>query len=209
VHHKERAFATGNRPDFGYTLKIVGIAGQKSVKFWLILGPSGAGKSYFGKWLSSERDWLHLEIDLWGIDGINENKLRSEWDSFYNGTKVRPLGEVLQNRLDVSAKQRGVLTFPGNLILTTGHIAAAARAGMRIIYLYGSAANCITEFLDREQKNPRNIGINHWMQHNCYSYMQMSVPDLAASRIDVFTHQGTRRPCAEIYDTLLMGERSH
>jgi shikimate kinase len=185
----------------------VSIAGQKSVKFWLILGPSGAGKSHFGQWLAAKQKWLHLEIDQCGRDGIDVNKLRSEWDLFYNERNATPLGSALQNRLEDSAKQRGVLTFPGTVALSTDHMAAAAKAGMRTIYIYGSAANCITEFLNRERKSGRNLDINHWMQY-CRFYMQMSLPDFAASRIDVFTHEGARRPCAEIYNTLLLGERS-
>jgi hypothetical protein len=85
---------------------------------------------------------------------------------------------------------------------------AATQAGIRTIYLYGSAAHCITAFLDRERQNGGNLGLDHWIAHNRDSYMRMSGPAFAPYRNHVFTHACTRRPHGQVFETLLKGEES-
>jgi len=176
---------------------------------WLILGPSGAGKSSFGEWLAAERNWLHLEIDQYLQDGIGKQNPRTEWNEFYERGKPRPFAEALQQRVAASSKTSCVLTFSGCLVLPPERIVAATRAGIRTIYLYGSAAQCITEFLKREQKSGRRLGLDHWILNNYQNgtYIEMSKPALARYRIHVFTHVGARIPHVEMFETLLSGEQ--
>lgn len=174
---------------------------------WLILGPSGVGKSSFGDWLATEQNWLHLEIDRYPAgDGIDLNNLRPEWNEFYEGGKAKRLGEAVQQRLEANAKAYGVLTFPGNLILSPSLVIAATQARIRTIYLYGSKAHCISAFLKREEQTGRNLDLNHWITNNCTSYKQVGELALAPYRIHVFTQIGTRRPHSEVFETLLKGE---
>jgi len=181
---------------------------QKRITVWLILGPSGAGKSSFGEWLAAERNWLYMEIDRYPKNGIDLHKLRAEWNDFYVHGNPKRLGEAVQQRLKDNSKSRGVLTFPGNLVLSPDHMVAAAQVGIRTIYLYGSADHCITTFLNRERQNGRNFGLDHWVTNNCSSYMKMSEPAFAPYRIHVFTHISTRRPHVEVFEALLKGEES-
>ena len=65
----------------------------------LVLGPSGAGKSHFGRWLSEEKDWLHLEIDQFPLgSGIDIHFLRSEWERFVANSDPTPLRAALERR---------------------------------------------------------------------------------------------------------------
>lgn len=91
-------------------------------------------------------------------------------------------------------------------MLCPGKIAVATRAGIRTIYLYGSEAHCIAAFLGREQKNGRNLGRDHWIANNQNLYTRMSEPAFAPYKNHVFTRTGTRRPHAEVFETLLKGE---
>jgi hypothetical protein len=168
------------------------------------------GKSSFGGWLAEERDWLHLEVDRYPdpADGITLHNLRSGWDDFFCRGNPKGLSETLQRRLAAKSKTGCVVTFPGNLVLSPDRMIAAARAGIRTIYLYGSAADCITAFLTREQQTGRNLPLTHWIGHNWRSYMQMSEPAFAPFRIHVFTHMCTRRSHEEVFEALLKGEES-
>jgi hypothetical protein len=176
---------------------------------WLILGPSGAGKSSFGEWLAVEQNWLHFEIDPpEGGDGIDLNDLRHEWDDFYTRGNPQSLGAVLQQRLAAESKAGCVLTFSGCLLLPLESIVGATKAGIRTIYLYGSAAHCITAFLNREQTQQTQLGLDHWIlnSHKNDAYIEMSKPALAPYRIHVFTHMGARRPHDEVFRDAVQGE---
>jgi gluconate kinase len=168
----------------------------------LILGPSGAGKSCFGSWLASAQGWLHYEIDRHPDDGINLNGLRSEWDIFLRDTNAQPLAAILHQRLQSSSKSHAVLTFPSHLILRPGHLQAAAQAGMQAIYLYGSEANCIAAFLNREGQ--KGLTREHWMANNLGLYLEITKPEYDPYKIEVFTENGDRKPHAEVFATLHM-----
>jgi adenylate kinase family enzyme len=171
---------------------------------WLILGPSGAGKSSFGSWLAAQWNWLHIEIDRYPEgDGIDLNGLRIEWDEFYSQCSPTALSRAVRSRLEAERKVHCVLTFSGNLVLAQGHISAAEQAGMRIIYLYGSAAHCIESFVKRELQTGRQLTFQHWIENNRLSYLRISEPVFAAYRIHVFTYMGTFRPQSEILKSLL------
>ena len=174
---------------------------------WLILGPGGAGKTSFGKWLAAERNWSHLEIDQYPDgDGIDFHNLRAEWDEFYGHGNPKALGDAVQQRLGANPIARGVLSFPGNLVLSEDQMIAATQTGIRTICLYGSAAHFITAFLNRERQTGRNLDLKHWLDHNRDSYMRMSEPALDPYRIHVFTHMGVHRPRARVFEELLTGE---
>jgi hypothetical protein len=156
--------------------------------------------------LAFEQNWLHLEVDQYPDgDGIDFHNLRAEWAEFYERGNPKVLGEAVQQRLGANSKTGGVLTFPGKLVLSKDQMIAAAQEGMRTIYLYGSAAHCITAFLDRERQTGRNLDLKHWLDNNRDSYMRMSEPALDPYRIHVFTHMGVHRPHAGVFQELLKG----
>jgi len=168
----------------------------------LILGPSGAGKSCFGSWLASAQGWLHYEIDRHPYNGIDLNGLRSEWDIFLRDTDAQPLAAIFRQRLQSASKIHAVLTFPSNLILSPGHMQAAAQAGMQAIYLYGSEVNCIAAFLNREGQ--KGLTREHWMANNRSLYLEISKPEYYPYKREVFTENGDRKPHGEVFATLGM-----
>jgi hypothetical protein len=111
----------------------------------------------------------------------------------------------MQNRIEANSKAHAVLTFPGNLILSSERVSAATRVGIRTVYLYGSTTDCVSAFLSRERRNGRNLDLNHWRANNSISHKEMSSRSLMPYRIQVFTPNGIRRPHAEVFETLLNG----
>ncbi len=75
---------------------------QNTKNIWFIFGPSGAGKTSLGEYLTSQHNWLHLDIDqLHGPkgDGIDKLKLRREWDQFYFNFEVGPLVSAIRKKI--------------------------------------------------------------------------------------------------------------
>jgi len=168
---------------------------------WFVLGPSGTGKSSFGEYLANIKNWYHLEIDQFdnnGKDVIDIHGLRQDWDVYYYKHDPRGLLKELKKRAKESGKSNCVLTFPGNLVLLTDHISAVAD-NIKIIYLYGSAARCITAFLKREKETHRNLGLDHWITNNSDSYIKMSEPEFESNRVYVWTNNGERRQHEDIF----------
>jgi adenylate kinase family enzyme len=160
---------------------------------WFILGPSGVGKSDFGKYLAVKHKWLHLEIDRFpNGDGIDIHGLRQEWDQFYQRKDPRAIVAELTKRLLAEGKNDCALTFPSGVVLSDEHM-RSTNEQIKIIYLYGSAAHCISAFLNRERQSKRNLGVDHWITNNCASYFLMSTPVFNPNRVHVFSHSGTRR----------------
>ena len=169
---------------------------------WFVLGPSGVGKSSFGDYLANIKDWYHLEIDQFINDGIDTYGLRQEWDAYYLSLDPSGLITELKKRTMESGKSNCVLTFPGNLVLSTNHISVVANV-IKVIYLYGSAVRCMTTFLKREQETHRNLGLDHWITYNCLSYINMSMPELETNRVYVWTCSGDRRGHEDIFNEVL------
>ena len=169
---------------------------------WFVLGPSGVGKSDFGRYLADKRNWYRLEIDQFDKDGIDIHGLRQEWDSYFYDCNPVDLIKELTARTRKAGKSHCVLTFPGNLILNQKHISAAI-GSIKIVYLYGSAAHCIAEFLNREQGQPRNLRIEHWINNNRTSYYEMGKPEFSANRVHVWLYSGEHRQHQDIYAEIL------
>ena len=130
---------------------------------WLILGPSGAGKSSFGRWLATEQNWLHLEIDPpAGGDGINQNNLRREWDEIY-ARKTAIIGSCFTTAPRGESQGGLCPNFLRLFDSPAGEDVGAIKVGIRTICLYGSAAHCITAFLNREQTH---LDLHYWISQN-------------------------------------------
>ena len=104
----------------------------------------------------------------------------------------------LRGRVGQARLKGCVLSFPSTVVLPAEHIAAAWKALIRVVYLYGSAAHCIDAFLKRERSSGRNLGLDHWLLNNIEKYMQMSKPEFEPYRTHVFTVRGGRRSHAAV-----------
>jgi hypothetical protein len=160
-----------------------------------ILGPSGAGKSAVAAAVGSECGLSHLEIDRYPEgDGIDMERLRPEWDEFLKTSRPEALAEQLSRRAARDNTPGCVLSFPSGLILSVDLIVAAETAGIRVRYLYGSAAACMIGFLEREKSTGRGLGVEHWLANNASSYLQLSRPEYAPYRVEAFTWKEVRVP---------------
>ena len=172
-----------------------------------ILGPSGAGKSTIGQWLAEDLDFFHIEVDRWPDgDGIDLAGIRTEWDSYISGSTSR-LVSVLRSRVREAAKSGAVLTFPGGFVPSPALIIASREAGITIVVLYGSGAECLDAFLAREETTGRRLSANHWIQNNSDSYARFSLPEYAPWRLAVFQSHG-RRSRASIVKEIATRTRS-
>jgi hypothetical protein len=170
------------------------------VDILMVLGPSGAGKTTFAEYLQTHHRWLYFEIDEYadGGDGIDIYGLRPSWNLFYENRNPSDLAAELRRQAKQRGAQRCVMSFSSCLVLRTDHIAAAEKESIGVAYLYGSAACCINSFLDRERNSGRDLKLDHWLQHNAGSYIEMSRPEFEKYRTHVFNIRGEHRPHAEV-----------
>lgn len=171
---------------------------------WFILGPSGVGKSSFGEYMAQAKNWLHLEIDQFpNGDGIDIHNLREPWNRFFFNKDPSASVAELTRRITSPGRAGCVATFPGGLVLSPEHI-RVCRKSIGIFYLYGSAAQCINAFLDREKETGRRLSFEHWVTNNYKTYLKMSAPGFEHNRVHVFTHMGKRRSHYDIFSELEM-----
>jgi len=150
-----------------------------------LLGPSGVGKSTLAAWAAHDLGILHLEIDRFPDgDGIDLEGLRGEWDAFWMRADARPLAGVLASR--AAGRPGVILSFPSGVVLSSRQPAAATQVGIRIMVLYGTGAECMAAFLERERGSGRGLGVDHWVLNNAQSYAAFSAPDFAPHRVTAF-----------------------
>lgn len=167
-----------------------------------IFGPSGVGKSSFGSYLSNHHHWLHLEIDIPKTNDVDIHDIQHYWTEYRNGN-MAPLLTELNTRVKSLGRAGCVLTFRSTDILLNHELEFTQRQGVIVTYFYGTAADCIFSFLQREDKLGSQLGLNHWLIHNQQSYLRMSLPDLSVYRINVFKPDGSRRQWDEVSRQIL------
>jgi hypothetical protein len=55
-----------------------------------------------------------------------------------------------------------------------------------LLVLYGTGAECMAAFLQRERALGRGLGVDHWISNNAQSYAAFSAPYLAPYRVSAF-----------------------
>lgn len=158
----------------------------------LVLGPSGAGKSTLGALLQKHLRLFHLELDVWAGDAIDREGLRREWNGFLEQGLAGPFANALRRRAHEVASQGIVATFPSPVVFSEAHLRAAEAESMQVLVLYGSGAECMHAFLEREAKLARGLDEGHWLRHNCEAYALFSLPMYARHRVAAFS-KGSRR----------------
>lgn len=157
-----------------------------------ILGPSGSGKTTLGRWLGEDLDLLHLEMDLWGRDAIGVHSLRKEWDEFWGRADAASLVSAVGERAEAAGRRGAVLTFPSSLVLRRQHRRAAHTAGIELLVLFGTGAECLEAFRRRESAPGSELDEDYWVRHNARPYAELSRPAFAPYRVDVFKDGGFR-----------------
>src|SRR5438105_10648738 len=141
---------------------------QKPIVFFL--GPSGSGKTQLAGWVAEDLRFNHIEIDRWPEDGINLEELRKEWDAFLESGQAADLASAIRNRVEEARMDGAILSFPGRLVLPTPRIEAAKGQGIRSLILYGTGAECLKAFLQRERQAGRGLDANFWIHNNAQAY---------------------------------------
>jgi hypothetical protein len=149
----------------------------RTFPIWLVLGPSGAGKSSFGKFLATDKNWLFLEADQFThsgarpVDGIDYHDLRPPWDRFYIHQDASALHAELSDRTASQGKAGCIMTFPSGVALSAEHLQASVKL-LSVWVLYGTAADCIHWFLEREAAMSRVLDLTHWLANNSQTYCE-------------------------------------
>jgi hypothetical protein len=152
-----------------------------------ILGPSGAGKSTLAAWAAADLGFLHLEIDVsLEEDGIDREGLRTEWLAFWRDGNAAPLTDALLARARMGGSSGIILSFPSVVVPSSRHVAAATRAGISMLVLYGPKECCFSAFLERERASGRGLGLDHWVLNNEQQYADFGAPEFAPFRASAF-----------------------
>jgi hypothetical protein len=126
-------------------------------------------KSSLAEYLHKQHRWLWLEVDQYPrpVDSIDFHCVRGPWDTFYTSKNAAELSTELQIRIEQAGGAGCAVSFSSGIVRSMHHIAVARTSSMKVIYLYGPAADCIEGFLEREQQSGRNLDVNLWILEQC------------------------------------------
>ena len=150
-----------------------------------VLGPSGSGKTTLGRSLAS-RGLLHVDLDESQAGAGAQRamaELRTGLEALTERARIGPLVLALESMDGRDGKRGTVLTFNSVATLDPRHVGAIERAGIDIVVLYASGAECLDGFLARELASRRVVPPVHWARHNAHSYAQFSLPHHAPHRV--------------------------
>lgn len=150
-----------------------------------VLGPAGSGKTTLGRSLAS-RGLLHVELDESPAGAGAQRataELRTGLEALAQRARIGPLVLALESMDGRDGKRGTVLTFNCVATLDPRHVGAIERAGIDIVVLYASGAECVDGFLARELASRRVAPPMHWARHNAHSYAQFSLPHHAPHRV--------------------------
>lgn len=194
MHRRTRRLRAVRWPD------IRGSVGSEPSTFPIVflIGPSGVGKSDLACHVASELHFLPLELDLPdGRDGIDMEGLRAEWNLYWEGSDPDPLASALQHRIGESHCAGSILSFSSLAVPSQEQLTAARQAGISFVLMYGSGADCLRSFLEREHQLNRGLDEDHWVRHNACSYALFSSPRFDRYRLEAFAG-GKHRERAEL-----------
>ena len=193
------AIATGPQwrrfaPSFGPLNGIPLVRKGTCANVLILLGLSGSGKSTLAAAFAAKNKFQHFELDQSPDDGVDVLNLRREWDDFFLRAKPGGLFEQLLARASDSGKTGAVLSTPSLVVLSIAHIEASKQRGAATVVLYGSAADCIRSYVQRETTIGRHLSVDHWISNNQASYVNLSRPEYAPYRLQVF---GQKAHCSK------------
>lgn len=141
---------------------------------------------------------MHYEIDLSGLDGIDSNGLRREWDEFYGRHERTGFSALLRERAAGADKRGIVLSFPSNAVFDGEHLAAARRAGIEILIVFGAADLCLEAFLNRERASGRGFDAARWHRFNDRANALYARSEYGPHKVAAFRGDGSRYGRREI-----------
>lgn len=157
-----------------------------------VVGPSGAGKSEVSKWIETDLQFLHLDIDR--RRGFGANGIRQEWHQFSSGLDVAPLAACLRDRIAAEKRSGAVLSFPSTRILTREQIDIAKGTDICTVVLWGPEEFCRKARRERELENRRTLNDNRYERANRKAFDTYGRSEYADLRVEVFRPDGSRWP---------------
>jgi len=171
------------------------------VNIIFLLGLSGTGKTSLAEHMAKNYDWLHLDLDVIGTEGLENNGLADAWLEFKTEKNAKPLVDEITSRFKKSNKAGAILSFPSTRMVESAAI-EAIKGKVNVFYLSGTKENCLHSFMEREKVNPRNLDQDYWIKHNEKMLNFLSRPKLARYKIEVFKTTGERRPTEELLNEM-------
>jgi hypothetical protein len=176
---------------------------SKPVMF--LLGPSGVGKTTLGYALQQELGMLHLLLDGHPEgNGIDVEKLRSEWDTLLNTRNPRPLADEVRGRIESSGHSGVVISCPSGIMpaeegqgkpwhFPRALLAAMAAIGVRCAVLTGPLDACMAAAINREGTG---VTVESWCLNNpdWPGFQPSRFPECV---LEAF-RDGKRRPVGEL-----------
>jgi hypothetical protein len=123
---------------------------------------------------------------MYPLDGIDQNGLRKQWDSFYINRAPEGLVEELTRQARQSQMIGSVLSLPSNAIIDHELLKFSEKYGLITILPFGEQEDCLKAFLERERET--NLGKQHWIQNNLRSYLEFSSAKYDRFRISTFVN---------------------
>lgn len=163
----------------------------------LITGPSGAGKTQVCRWMA-EDGFLHLDGDLRVGNGINESKIRSEWNQFWERGDPGRLAETMRKRAVEAGASGTLLSLPSTAVFNLERVTVTRSIGLQTILLFGCPENCIRAFLARERTMAEPMDEAHWHRNNDHACEAYRDAGFDAVRLEAFRHDGSRWSRAEM-----------
>jgi hypothetical protein len=157
-----------------------------------VVGPSGAGKSTVSKWVETDLQFLHLEIDR--NQGLKAYGMREEYHQFSSKLNVAPLSACLRMRIAAAKRSGAVLSFPSTRILTPEQIDIANGADICTIILWGDEKFCREARRERERERGRTFDENRYEIANRKSFDTYGRSEYKDQRIVAFQPAGSRWP---------------
>ena len=151
-----------------------------------VMGLSGAGKSTLGGYIHDDINFLHLEQDIPGENGIDKAGIRIVWNRYLELHDSVSLSEALRRMAQNKGKAGIVLTFDSQVSFSLQDMATAKEAGIIVVLLDGSDEDCMNSFLKRETASPTKYDEKHWHDYNDSSLIKFQGLEYDEYRIKAF-----------------------
>ena len=142
------------------------MSGSQQIPILFIVGLSGAGKTHLGQYLQDNLNFIHVEQDTADGDVIDILGIRNEWDNYLHHNISLELGDSLRKMAKQENKYGLVMTFTSLVRFSLENVKCAEKAGIITRILYGTKAECLNSYLEREQMTGRGYSRKRWAKYN-------------------------------------------
>jgi hypothetical protein len=168
--------------------------------------------------MAAQHGMVHINLDQDGDAALKEG-VKLGWETFAtnipNVRNPRQFVEEIRRRIMSSGAKGAVVTctsgvmpsiLPGDSggLLSKEYVCRMRDAGICTVVLYGSTADCMSSFLEREKTTGRNIGDSSFWQGNngmWYDQSRFSVPEFQGLIVHAFAN-GKHRVVQEMVEEI-------